>query len=159
MSISPRLSSYLDQRGARFNICAHAHSRTSAQTARVAHVPTHQIAKAVIVEDDSGCVMAVVPADWKVKLGELSRMLARKHLRLADENRIATLFSECDRGAIPGFGMAWGVETIVDDALEACDIVYVEGGDHECLVRMSHEQFHDLMRDARHGQFSGAPTH
>ena len=104
-------------------------------------------------------VMAVVPADRKVKLGELSRMLGRKHLRLADENRIAELFTDCDRGAVPALGMAWGVETVVDDELESSAMVYIEGGDHERLLRLSHDQFHALMLTARHGQFSADPVH
>jgi len=56
--------------------------------------------------------MVVLPADKRVRLGPVSRMLDRERLRLADENRIATLFADCDRGAAPAFGMAWGVETI-----------------------------------------------
>ena len=159
MTISLLLSSYLDRHGAQFDLCAHPHSRTSVQTARVAHVPPHQLAKPVIVEDDAGCVMAIVPGDRKVQLGRLARLLERKHLHLADEDRIAELFTDCDRGAVPGLGMAWGVETIVDDELEASEFVYIEGGDHECLLRMSHAQFHELVRTARHGQFSVVPVH
>ncbi|SPJ17494.1 hypothetical protein SBBP2_320004 [Burkholderiales bacterium] len=63
MSIPSRLANYLEQRGAHYDICAHEHSRCSAETARAARVPAHQLAKSVIVEDDDGCVMAVVPAD------------------------------------------------------------------------------------------------
>ena len=159
MTIPSRLSSYLDKHGADFEICAHPHSRTSVQTARVAHVSAHQIAKPVIVEDDLGCVMAIVPADRRVKFGQLARLLERKNLRLSDADRIAALFIDCERGAVPGFGMAWGVETIVDDELEASEVVYVEGGDHECLLRMSHDQFHELMRAARHGHFCAEPIH
>ena len=159
MTISSRLSHYLDQRGADFDICAHPHSQTSVQTARVAHVPAHELAKPVIVEDDAGCVMAVVPSDRRVQLGQLARLLGRKHLHLADEDRIAELFTDCDRGAVPGLGMAWGVETVVDEQLEATEYVYVEGGDHQCLLRMSHAQFHELVRTLRHGQFCAVPTH
>jgi len=159
MSIPSRLSSYLEQRGVRYEVCAHLHSRTSAQTARTANVPPHELAKSVLVEDDAGCVMAIVPADRKVKLGELSRLLGRKHLRLADENRIAEVFTDCDRGAMPAPGMAWGVETVVDDELESSAMVYIEGGDHECLLRLSHDQFHALMLGVRHGQFCADLIH
>ena len=159
MSIPTRLSSYLEQRGARYDICAHQHSRCSAETARTAHVPPHQLAKSVIVEDDAGCAMAVVPADRIVKLGQLSRLLDRRSLRLADEARIATLFADCDRGAVPALGMAWGIETVVDDELEASAVVYIEAGDHERLLRMTHDQFHELMIDARHGHFCGESAH
>lgn len=55
--------------------------------------------------------------------------------------------------------MAWGIETLVDDALEASAVVYIESGDHECLLQVAHEQFHDLMRAARHGRFCGERVH
>lgn len=159
MSIPSRLSNYLDQRGTRYEISAHEPSRSSAETARAAQVLPHQLAKSVILEDDTGCLMAVVPADKAVMLGHLSQMLGRKELRLSDESRIAQLFEDCHRGAVPPVGMAWGIETIVDDELEASDVVYMEGGDHERLLRMSHEQFHELMSTARHGNFCKKPLH
>ena len=39
MTISSRLTGYLAQRGARYDVCAHDHSQSSAQTARLAHIP------------------------------------------------------------------------------------------------------------------------
>lgn len=159
MTIPSRLQTYLEACDARYDICAHQHSRTSAQSARTANVPPHELAKSVIVEDDDGCLMAVVPADRKVRLGELSRMLGRRNLRLADEDRIVELFTDCDPGAVPALGMAWGVETVVDDELESSPTVYIESGDHERLLRLSHEQFHALMLTARHGKFAGDAVH
>jgi Ala-tRNA(Pro) deacylase len=157
--IPTRLSSYLDQHGARYELCAHAHSHSSAETARAARVPPGQLAKSVLLEDDDGCVMAVIPADKTVMLHEVARMLGRRELHLADENRIASLFEGCERGALPPVGMAWGIETVVDDSLEANDEVYFEGGDHEQLLRMSRQHFHDLMSDARHGHIAKTPVH
>jgi Ala-tRNA(Pro) deacylase len=158
MSIPSRLSSYLEQCGARYEVCSHEHSRSSPETARTAHIPPHQLAKSVIVEDDLGCVMAVLPADRVVKLGRLSRLLDRGRLRLAEEDGIAALFADCERGAVPAVRMAWGIETIVADELEANEVVYIEGGDHEHLLRMSRDHFHELMRSARHGSFCGELT-
>ena len=153
MSIPSRLSSYLEGRGAQYEVCMHEPSHTSFESARSAHVSPHQMAKSVILEDDRGCVMAVVPGDRHVMLGQLARMLGRQDLRLSDENRISMLFDDCERGAIPPVGMAWGVETVVDDEVESSDIVYLEAGDHESLLRMSRDQFHDLMSPARRGHF------
>ena len=159
MSIPLRLSSYLVQRGVHYEVCAHRHSRTSVQTARTANVAPHDLAKSVIVEDDAGCVMAVVPADREVKLGELSRMLGRKYLRLADEQRIIELFSDCERGAVPALGMAWNVETVVDDELEAGTTVCIECADHERLLHLSHDQFDALVTTVWHGQFCADLAH
>ena len=159
MSIPSRLSSYLDQHGARYEVCPHEHSHSSAETARSAHVLPHQLAKSVILEDELGCVMAVVPADRHVVVGDVARLLDRHGLRLSDESRFAALFDGCERGAVPPVGMAWGIETLVEDELEAGEVVYLEGGDHESLLRMSREQFRQLMSSARHGRFSQVPVH
>ncbi|TMH09097.1 MAG: YbaK/EbsC family protein [Betaproteobacteria bacterium] len=159
MSLSPRLTTYLQQSGAQYQVCMHAHSRTSAETARMAHVPEHQLAKSVILEDERGCVLAVVPADARVQVGAVARMLGRSSLRLSDETKIGTVFDDCELGAVPAFGMAWGVETVVDEELERNHEVYVEGGDHEQLLRMSGMQFSNLMGSARHGHFSRTPAH
>jgi Ala-tRNA(Pro) deacylase len=153
MSIPSRLSSYLEQRGAHYEVLAHAPSHSSAETARAGRVQPHQLAKPVILEDDAGCLMAVVPADRMVVLGHLASLLGRKELHLADEDRIATLFDDCQRGAVPPVGMAWGIETIVDEELDAIPTVYMEGGDHVRLLRMSRDEFHALMGPARHGNF------
>lgn len=159
MSISPRLSSYLSQAGADYKVCVHEHSHSSAETARRAGVPEHRLAKSVILEDDRGCVMAVIPANRQLLVREVGHLLERPALHLADEPRIAKMFSDCDRGAVPPFGMAWGMETIVDEEIEENSEVYVEGGDHEELLRMSGEQFRRLMQTARHGHFCREKTY
>lgn len=159
MSITSRLSTYLDEHGLRYEVCAHDYSHTSAHSAHAARVEPHQLAKPVILEDDAGCVMAVVPADRRVMLGEVAHMLGRRELHLSDEQRIATLFADCDLGAVPPVGMAWGMEMIVDNELEASEMIYFEGGDHQNLVRMSREQFHELMKAVPHGHICKPIVH
>jgi Ala-tRNA(Pro) deacylase len=159
MAISSRLSDYLETHGVRYDLCEHARSRSSPETARRAGILPHQLAKPVLLEDDVGCVMAVVPADRHVMIGRLCHMLARPTLHLSDERRIASLFEGCDPGALPPLGMAWGIETLVDDEFDANDVVYLEGGDHEHLLRLTGQQFQALMQGARHGQFCKTPIH
>jgi len=159
MSIPTRLSTYLEQQGVHYELCAHEPSRTSAETARSAHVMPHQLAKGVLLEDAQGCVLAVVPGDKNVVVEELAEMLGRDALRLADEQRIVGMFQECDRGALPPVGMAWGVQTVVDDEVMACEHVYLEGGDHRLLLRMGQDEFGALMSEARHGHFCRPVLH
>jgi Ala-tRNA(Pro) deacylase len=159
MAIPFHLHTFLEEHGVTFDIFEHGHSRTSAETARRASINAHQLAKPVLLEDDAGFVMAVVPADREVMLGRLCRMLNRRGLHLADERRIAAVFEGCDRGAMPPVGMAWGVETVVDDEVEANEVVYLEVGDHAQLLRMTGRQFHALMENARHGRFCKALAH
>ena len=55
--------------------------------------------------------------------------------------------------------MPWGVPTVIDDELEANEVVYLESGDHERLLRLSSDEFRELMLAARHGHFSGERIH
>lgn len=151
MAMSQHLSSYLRECGTRYEVFTHAHSHSSAETARFANLMAAQLAKPVILEDEDGFVMAVIPADKKLMVGELASMLDRPRLHLADERTLSQIFRDCEPGAIPAVGMPWGIETVVDDELEASSEVYMEAGDHERLLRMSHDDFHALMRSQRHG--------
>ncbi len=159
MSIPSRLSGYLSEHGTHYAVKAHPHSRSSAETARLANIRPHQLAKSVILEDEQGPVMAVVPADQWVQLGRLSRLLGRRTLRLSSEDSIASLFADCELGAVPPVGMPWGVPTIVDTELDASEQICLEGGDHESVLVVSNAQFRELMREARRGHFSKARTH
>lgn len=159
MSIPERLTTYLDRQGLRYEVRTHPHSNTSAESARMAHVMPQQLAKSVLLEDDDGYLMAVVPADRNVSVGKLARMLDRHGLHLSDEDHIAAMFPDCARGALPPVGMAWGVETIFDDALEQSERVFMEGGDHESLLMMSHDSFHAMAGTARHGHICRATMH
>ena len=159
MAIPQRLSDYLSAVAAGFAVVEHRHSGCSAASARAANVPAHQLAKAVLLEDDAGCVIALVPADRSVQVGRLGQMLQRGQLHLADEAGLATVFDGCDAGAVPSLGMPWGIATVVDDELEGCDPVYLECGDHERLLLLTHQQFHALVRAVPHGAFSGPRIH
>ena len=80
----------------------------------------------MILEDDAGCVLAVVPANSRVQIGELAHLLGRRDLHLSDERRIMQVFEDCAVGAVPAFGMAWGVETVVDETIGDNAEVYAE---------------------------------
>jgi Ala-tRNA(Pro) deacylase len=88
-----------------------------------------------------------------VDLGELHRQLNR-NLGLATEEEIGGLFGDCEPGALPPIGTAYGMDTIVDDVLAEQPEIYFEAGDHEQLIHVSAEAFESLLGEARHANFS-----
>jgi len=153
MAIAITLQNFLASRNAAYDVVFHQPTTTSRQTARAAHIPAGCLVKSVILEDEHGFLMAVVPADCKVRVHDLDRQLHR-HLRLATEEDFARLFDDCERGAVPPLGVAYGLETVVDDSVESAVEVYFEGGDHQALIHMRGAQFTDLMKDAGHSRFA-----
>jgi Ala-tRNA(Pro) deacylase len=159
MPIARTVESCLERHRVPYEIISHPHSTTSGETARVATVSPHQIAKSVILGDEQGYLMAVVPGDCQVDVDELSHRLGRR-LRLVNEATFAHLFNDCELGAVPPLGPAYGVETIIDDRLlDEAQICFV-AGDHDELVRVEREAFRRLTDGARHALIGRtAPVH
>lgn len=153
MAIAQTVLGYLQQYGVAYAVVAHPHTETSKSLASSAHVAPQELAKAVVLSDQQGYVMAVVPGDRHVDVRALSRRLRRK-LHLAQEATIAPIFGDCCRGAIPPLGTAYGIETVLDNSLLDAAQVYFEAGDHEELIRVSGEDFQRLLRATRRGKFS-----
>ena len=153
MATASRVEDYLMRHGVHCDVLTHPHSHSSMETAELARVPGDRVAKSVILEDDDGYVMAVLPSTYHVRLGKLSRELNRR-LRLATEDELARLFTDCETGAIPPLGLAYGMPTIVDDSLALQSEIYCEGGDHETLLHMNRDAFMALMEHADHARFA-----
>ena len=154
MAIATTVSNYLAEHDVAYDVLTHPHTATSGESAEAAHVPGTRLAKSVVLEDDHGYLMVVLPSNRQVNLGELHRQLNRS-LGLATEGELGSLFSDCEIGALPAVGPAYGMETLVDDALAEQSDIYFEAGDHEQLIHVTAETFHSLLgEDARHGRFS-----
>jgi Ala-tRNA(Pro) deacylase len=154
MAIASTVSRYLAEYDVPYVVMGHPHTATSAESASVAHVPGKLLAKSVVLEDAEGYLMVVLPASRRLDLGELQRQLKRR-LELANEYELGSLFSDCETGALPAIGPAYGLETLVDDALAEQPEIYFEAGDHEQLIHVSAEVFETLMGETtRHGNFS-----
>ncbi len=116
MAIASTVSGYLAEHDVAYDVLTHPHTATSGETAEASHVPGTCLAKSVILEDDLGYLMVVLPSNRQVNLGELHRQLNR-NLGLAAESELGRLFRDCEPGALPAMGPAYGMETIVDDLL------------------------------------------
>ena len=155
MKIASKLEDYLRQQEIKYRVVTHPHSEYSMETAEKAHVPGDALAKGVLVEDDDGYLLVVLPADFHIELESLHRLLGQQ-VSMADEPTLAKVFSDCEPGAVPPLGMAYGIKTIWDpeSSLGKLDEVFFEAGDHQTLVRVSGVQFHELMAPAERGKFS-----
>jgi Ala-tRNA(Pro) deacylase len=153
MTIAQTVSSLLQLRHVSYRVITHPYSDSTRKSAQTAHVPPEQVAKAVILNDRRGFLMAVVPGDRHVSFDDLWKKLGRQ-LSLTPETRIAPVFRDCESGAIPPLGPAYGMETIVDDSLVGQPEIYFESGDHRGLIRVGGEEFLALLREAMHGRFA-----
>jgi Ala-tRNA(Pro) deacylase len=156
MAIALTLERYLDARNVKYDVVAHAPTNSSRQTAKTCRIPGDRLAKAVLLRDDVGYAVAVLPASHHISISELRRQFG-DDVKLATEREAEELFQDCARGAIPAVGECYGLDLLVDDSIEEQPEVYFEGGDHETLVHMTRAQFAGLTATARHACFSARP--
>jgi len=151
MAIAITLSRYLDNQQIDYELLAHSPTHCSSEILRKTGIPGTKLAKSVVLEDARGYVMAVIPADHKLQIDRISHMLGRK-LFLTPEDELPQLFGDCQMGAIPACGAAYGLETVWDDTLAEQPDIYFEAGDHRQLVHMDGAQFQRMMHHQRHGR-------
>jgi Ala-tRNA(Pro) deacylase len=153
MAIATTLRSYLDAHHVDYDMVEHAHSGTSLESAHSAHVPSHQVAKAVVLEDDQGYVVSVLPSTNRLDLKWVCDSLGRE-LQMAKEKELKKLFKDCDLGAIPALSDAYGLDVIWDDQFKGVADIYIEAGDHEHLVHIRGEDFRKLLERMPHNIIS-----
>jgi len=149
MEMAPTLVRQLAKYGIAYDIITHPYSCFSLNTANSVHIPCSKLVKSVILKDDNGFVMALVPADKRVKINEINKALQRS-MGLATEIEFPCLFDDCDPGAIPPIGEAYYIDTVVDYNLDDCQDVYIEAGNHQQLLHLDGSAFRKLMKHAHH---------
>jgi Ala-tRNA(Pro) deacylase len=153
MAIAPTLATCLEQAGIQPEILTHAHTPSASRTAQATHVSGDRVAKAVLLKDDTGYLLAVLPASHHLRLDAVE-VLTGRSLTLAAEEEIGRTFPDCEVGAVPPVGTAYGLPAVVDDSLVKESEIYLEGGDHTTLVRVTREDFAQLMQGAQAGVLS-----
>ena len=153
MPIAMTLKSYLDDHEVSYDTVEHPHTESAVDSAKSAHVPPHQMAKAVVLEDSAGFIVAVLPSSNRLNLGWVNEELERD-LKLATEEELKALFKDCETGAVPALSNAYGLKVIWDDQLKHASDIYIEAGDHEHLIHLKGDDFRRLMERLPHSVIS-----
>jgi Ala-tRNA(Pro) deacylase len=153
MAIANTLKSYLEDHHVEYDVVNHGRSDTALEAAHSAHVPSHQVAKAVVLEDSEGYVVSVLPSTNRLDLEWVNETLGRD-LEMAREDELPALFQDCELGAVPALSEAYGLDVVWDDQLKSASDIYIEAGDHRNLVHIQGESFRKLMEKLPHSVIS-----
>src|SRR3546814_20580911 len=80
-------------------------------------VPADQVAKSVLLYTEDVYLLAVLPANHRIMLSDLTAEFGRRP-QLVEEDRRGFIFNDCDRGAIPALASGYDIPLIVDDNLD-----------------------------------------
>jgi putative nucleotidyltransferase with HDIG domain len=147
------VEAYLNAQGVRFRLIPHPPTRTLAEAAQAARVSYLHLVRAVMLDDDQGMVMAVLPASHMLDFDSLCQQL-RCTLRPVSQERLGGTFPDCEPVSIPPLAHAYGLPAIIDDQVATLPEVCFEPGNHRSLLVMATADFMKLHDQSRRMVFS-----
>ena len=152
MGIALTLQSYFGDHHVAYDVTRHARTGNSSRTAEACHVPGERLAKGVVLKSGVGYILAVLPASKRIAMEAVEKVTGAP-VALASEQEASMLFPDCETGAVPVFGAAYGIPAVMDEELDDAEDIYCEGGDHLSLVHMNGREFRELMSGAERAHF------
>jgi Ala-tRNA(Pro) deacylase len=128
------VTEFLEREGIPYEVVEHERTQTAAAEARAAGVPAADVAKTIVLRDEQGLRLAVIPASERLDMRKLKRALASRSVRLVTEREMANELDEFEVGAVPPFGSMFDALELVDERLLEHDRILCSGGDHEHAV-------------------------
>ena len=145
MPISARIKNHLEENHVPYSPLTHSSSYTASGAAAVMHVSGREVAKTVVIRSGMEYCLVVLPASYHVKTEKLARVLGRT-VSLASEAEFASLFPDCELGAMPPLGELYGLPVFVDESLAIDKEIIFNAGTHRDAIRMNYSDFVTLVR-------------
>lgn len=141
----PKLLEFLDDNDVTYELVEHPKAYAAKDVAFKAGVPGRIFAKSVLVKLDGKMAMAVLPAEDKVNFHLLREAARAETITLATETEFATLFPDCELGAMPPFGNLYGMDVYVGGTLTRADHIAFNAGSHTEVLNMAYQDFERLV--------------
>lgn len=146
VTVSSKLTAFLDEHGADYEVIHHRRDFTAQHTAADTHTPGQEFAKTVVVLVGDNFAIAVLPAHHRVDLEELRDALGKREVRLASEAEIGRLCPDCEVGAEPPFGNLYYMPVYLSRAMVGNEHITFNAGSHEDAIRMRFADFERLVQ-------------
>jgi len=125
------VTAFLERRGVPYEVVEHERTQSAAEEARAAGLPAANAAKTVVLSDQDGLRLAVIPASERLDLHKVGHVLGSQGLRLVTEQEMAERLERIEVGAVPPFGSMFDALELMDERLLSQDRILCSGGDHE----------------------------
>lgn len=135
---------FLQQHHCGYRITDHKPVFTAEQLAAAERVSPRQVAKPVVVRCDGQYYLCVLPADRKIDFYAIQHHLKAKHVELAGEQEMKTLFADSELGAEPPFGNLYNLPMLMDKTLAKDKEIVFQAGTHNQAVWMSMDEYKKL---------------
>jgi HD-like signal output (HDOD) protein/prolyl-tRNA editing enzyme YbaK/EbsC (Cys-tRNA(Pro) deacylase) len=153
MPLAARIQAHLEQLRTQYAVIPHAPTQTLNEAATVTQINPRDMARAVLLQDSRGLLLAVLPANHLIDFQALRELLGGDCTPVAAE-QLTQIFPDCESGSVPPLGEPYGVPVVIDKHLADSDHIHFEAGFHHSLVRMQGDEFQSLHQGSLHAVIS-----
>ncbi|HME88024.1 MAG TPA: YbaK/EbsC family protein [Chthoniobacterales bacterium] len=129
----------------RYETLHHPEALTAQRVAQAEHVKGRRHAKVVMVKSGEQHAMAVLPADHRIDLQKLKKVIG-KSVSFETEQEFRALFPDCAIGAMPPFGNLYSVPTYVDRSLSQEEYIVFEAGTHTDAIKLNYRDYERIVK-------------
>ena len=152
MPIPKKTKNYLDKKMTKYDEFTHKTVYTAYDVAQTLRKELKDIAKSLLIAADKAYIIAVVPANMRIDLGKLKKVLRVKKVSIPNEKVMIKTF-KVKPGAMTAFGGLHKVEVLVDKSLLKTKDIILSAGSFTDSVRMKAKDFID-MEEAKLASFT-----
>ena len=138
-----KVLAHLDKYKVRYTHVPHKTVYTAYDLANTLKKKLNEIAKTLVVKVDKRYVLVVLPANVRVDLQKVKKVLKAESVHLLPEGVMEKIF-KIKAGTITPFGSLHGAEVLLDKALLKTKEVIVNAGSFTDAVRMKAKDLHKL---------------
>ncbi|MBI5040391.1 MAG: HDOD domain-containing protein [Gammaproteobacteria bacterium] len=143
MQLATRIRSHLEKQRKNYAVIPHAPTQTLGEAATAVHIDPRHLARAVLLQDSRGLLLAVLPSNHLIDFHALRELLGCD-CKPAPAEQVVSVFSDCEAGCVPPLGEPYGVPVVIDKQFAHSNPVHFEAGYHHSLVRMQGSEFQAL---------------
>jgi Ala-tRNA(Pro) deacylase len=137
MSVMLKLRQLLEKEHISYQTLEHDPAYTALEIAEAQHLPGHNVVKSVIINaDGERWVMCVLSSTHIVDFDKFKKAFSFREVSLANEGQIASLFPNCEVGAMPPFGQLARMPVYMDTNLLENEAIAFNAGTHTDLIRI-----------------------
>lgn len=138
--LNARTQALLEERHVPYEVIRHQRTFTAHGTAAASHIPGRRFAKVLVVQSKPGRpLMAVLPANCHLDFEAFADVAGEGPVSLVPETELARLFPDCEVGAMPAFGNAYGIPVYVSRCLSRTGEIYFNAGSHRDTIGLRYD--------------------
>lgn len=135
---------FLNRKNIEYETINHQPTYTASNLATSVDERGDFVAKTVVLKADGEYLLAVLQASHDLDMFLAQEAFGCQELELATEDELASLFPDCETGAVLPFGSLYNLKTWVDSQLAEDDHIVFEGQTHDEAIRLTYDSYRKI---------------